>query len=181
MSEPTGPSLRCGLAALVAGLLLAVLGTGPAAAHNRFVSSDPTDGATLARSPGAVVLTFDEPALALGTQVVVTGPDGAAAAGPVQLVDSTVRQPLVAGAPAGAYTVEWRVASDDGHPITGRLSFIAEAAGGGDDAGPLQPTAPVEDDGTPVWGWVLMAAALLAVAGTLAVARRRRSGQQVGS
>ncbi len=180
MSERAGPRLRCGLAALVAGLLLAVLGAGPAAAHNRFVSADPADGSTLARSPGAVVLTFDEPAVAMGTQVVVTGPDGAAATGPAQLLDTTVRQPLVAGAPAGAYNVDWRVTSDDGHPITGRLSFTAEAAGVGDYAGPVQPTAPVRDGGAPVWGWVLLAAALLAVAGSLAVARRRRNDAPAG-
>ena len=167
-------ALGRGLVASVAALLLAVLGAAPAAAHNAFVSSDPADGASLPRTPDAVVLNFDEPAVRLGTQVVVTGPDGPAADGPVQLADATVRQPLLAGAPAGTYTVDWRVTAADGHPITGRLTFSSTAAGAGSYAGPAQtPAAPVGGD-QPAWGWAVLAAALLAGAGLLAARRRQR-------
>jgi len=38
----------------------------------------------------------------------------------------------VAGdAPAGKYTVAWRVASADGHPVTGTFPFTAKTAAGG--------------------------------------------------
>ncbi len=112
-------------AAVASGVLLVLVGAGPAAAHNRLRSSDPADGSTLARTPDAVVLTLDEPPVALGTRVLVTGPEGPVGQGTPQLVDETVRQPLVGGAPAGRYTVEWRATSADGHPVSGRFSFVS--------------------------------------------------------
>ena len=71
----------------------------------------------MAHTPSSVVLTFDEPAIAIGTKLVVTGPTGPVQTGAPQLVDNTVTQNLQPGAPAGAYTVEWRITSTDGHPI----------------------------------------------------------------
>ena len=167
----TGRMVGRGLVALVAALALTVAGAGPAAAHNRLVSSDPSDGASLPRTPDAVVLTFQEPAMSLGTQVLVTGPDGGAADGPVELVDASVRQPLLAGAPAGTYTVDWRVTSADGHPITGRLAFTSGAPGAGRYPGPA-PTSAVGAE-QPAWAWVALAAALAAAAGVIAIRRRR--------
>ncbi|MBF0688361.1 MAG: copper resistance protein CopC [Cellulomonas sp.] len=129
------------LAALV--LLVAVLAAPPAAAHNSLRATDPADGSTVETAPAQVTLTFDQPAMELGTQVVVTGPDGAVVSdGPVQLVDVSVVQPLVATLPAGAYTVDWRVTSADGHPLTGSLAFTAIAAAGADE--PAAPTASAE-------------------------------------
>lgn len=164
-------------AALVAALALAVVGAAPAAAHNRILGSDPVDGATVARTPSALVLTFDEPAIAMGTQVSVTGPDGPVAVGAPQLVDATVTQPLAAGAPAGRYTVDWRVTSADGHPITGSLAFTAQAPGEGqrDPAQPAAPAPAAAADPTPAaWPWLLLAAALFTLAGVLMVRRRRQ-------
>ncbi len=43
-------------------------------------------------------------------------------------MDDTVRQALAPGAPAGAYTVSWRVTSADGHPISDTFTFTARAA-----------------------------------------------------
>ncbi len=174
----TGRRLGRGTAALVLAVLLGVLGAAPAAAHNQLRGSDPADGATLPRTPGAVVLTFDQPAVALGTQVVVTGPDGAASTGAAELVDATVRQPLVPGAPAGAYAVVWRVTSSDGHPITGELTFRSAAAGAGTYAGPAEPPPAVDGGGAPAWSWVLVAAVLLGAAAVLTTLRRRRRGPQ---
>ena len=172
---------RCAVAVLVSGLLLGVLGAGPAAAHNRIRSSDPADGSTLARPPDAVVLSFDQPAVALGTRILVTGPDGPVTQGPPQLVDATVRQELVTGSPAGRYTVEWRVTSVDGHPISGRLGFVSEAAGDGTPAPapPRPPTGPAAT-ASPAWGWGVLALALLAGAAVLAALRRRRGWASEG-
>jgi methionine-rich copper-binding protein CopC len=159
---------------LAGGLLLALLSAAPAAAHNGFVSSDPADGATLPRTPAAVVLTFDEPAIALGTRVEVTGPGGSVDRGAAQLVDETVRQDLTAGAPPGRYTVAWRVTSADGHPVTGQLTFTTEAAGAGQPVAPAEnPAAPVAP-ASPAWSWVVVALVLLASAGGVSVLRRRR-------
>ncbi|MBD7920232.1 copper resistance protein CopC [Cellulomonas sp. Sa3CUA2] len=132
------------LAALV--LLMAVLGAAPAAAHNTLRSTDPADGSSVATPPTQVTLTFDQPAVELGTQVVVTGPDGAVVSdGPAQLVDVSVVQPLVATPlPAGTYAVDWRVTSADGHPLSGSLTFAVTAPAA------VEPTAaPETPDATP--------------------------------
>lgn len=134
------------LAALA--LLLTALVAGPAAAHNTLRSSDPADGATVPTAPAQVTLTFDQAALELGTQVVVTGPDGAVVSdGAVQLVDVSVVQPLVATRPAGAYTVAWRVTSADGHPLSGTFAFTAAQAVG--VAPSEDPTAEATSTPTP--------------------------------
>ncbi len=169
-----GPALVRLLVVVLTALLLGLVGAAPASAHNRFVASDPADGATLAQTPSTVVLTFDEPAVALGTQVVVTGPDGVVGRGDPRLVDATVHQELAGGAPAGQYTVEWRVASDDGHPIEGRLSFTSEVAG--PPRSDLPDGVLVTPTGQPstAWPWVILAMVLLAGAGAVSVIVRRR-------
>jgi methionine-rich copper-binding protein CopC len=182
---------RIGLLALA---LLVVLGgwlaaSGTASAHNTLRSSSPADRATLDTVPAAVVLTFDEPAVALGTEIVVTGPAGPVADGAARLVDTTVVQPIRAGAEAGAYTVQWRVTSADGHPITGVFRFTARAPGGGATALPATAVPGPEDPapatgvaapetssgrpGVPTWIWPVTAAVLLLSALTSAALRRR--------
>ena len=120
------------LAALVVGL------ASPAAAHNVLISTSPADGSTLDLAPDTVVLTFDQPAMALGTEIVVHGPDGATVStGKAVLLNATVSEALVAARPAGGYTVEWRVTSADGHPVSGTFTFTAAAAtGSGTQTGP---------------------------------------------
>ena len=169
--------LRVLLAAFGAVLVL-VMGAAPASAHNSLRSTDPVDGASFDRVPERVVLTFDEPAVALGTQVVVTGPDGDVAAGVPALVDATVTQTLQPGAPAGRYTVSWRVTSGDGHPISGTFTFSAAAAAPGDrpSATPgTAPAAPIREPLIPSWGWI--AAGILIIAGAVRMARRNRPEQ----
>jgi hypothetical protein len=50
--------------------------------------------------------------------------------------------PLAANAPAGNYTVAWRVTSADGHPVTGTLHFIAQAVAGKPKQNPARPRPP---------------------------------------
>ena len=166
----------------VAGL---VIGASPAWAHNVLKSSNPTDGERVARTPSSVVLTFDEPAIALGTKLVVTGPEGPAQIGTPRLVDKTVTQDLQPGAPAGAYTVDWRVTSADGHPISGSFTFTAKAAGVPSTApsfAPQQstaPTAPTARGSSALW--LVAGAVIVLAAGLLAVGRRRwRHGARLG-
>ena len=173
--RPGWPGWRRWVAVLTTAVMLSLLMAAPASAHNSLVATDPADGSTVSATPAAVVLTFDEPAVALGTQVVVTGPQGQASVGAAQLVDATVWQELVAGAPAGRYTVSWRVTSDDGHPISGEVSFTSTAAGGGTLA-PDPAPAVAEPGGAevPTWAWLVLAALVLGTAVTLAVVFRRR-------
>jgi methionine-rich copper-binding protein CopC len=172
------------IAVLVAlGGQLAMAST--ASAHNVLRSTSPADASTVDRVPPEVVLTFDEPALAMGTAMIVTGPAGEVQTGPARLVDNTVAQSIGPDAPAGTYTVQWRVTSADGHPISGTFGFTAVKAGGGSAApttGPSSgtsspasvPSAPA--GGVPGWLWPVIAVMLLlsALASTLIARRRRR-------
>jgi len=170
--------LAATLATAVLALAGLVIGASPASAHNVLKSTSPADGKKVARPPSSVVLTFDEPAIALGTKLVITGPEGPVQIGKPSLVDNTVTQDLQPGSPAGAYTVDWRVTSADGHPISGSFTFTAVAAGGPSTAPSLAPqpspapTAPTARGSSGLW---LVAAAILVVAsGLIAIGRRRR-------
>jgi copper resistance protein C len=147
-SRPTSArALACGIAVLLA--LAGVAVSAPAAyAHDVLRSSDPADGSTVPVAPQQVTLTFDAPALALGTQVVVLTPDGRdAAAGEPVLAGSTVTQAVDGALPAGEYTVEWRVTSSDGHTIDGTFGFTAIESSGETPATPA-PTTTSSDDPT---------------------------------
>ncbi len=187
------PLRRAGL--LVATALVAVGGwmvaASPASAHNTLRSTSPADHSSVDAVPSEVVLTFDEAAIAMGTEIVVTGPGGPVSQGAARLVDNTVRQSIATAAPAGAYTVEWRVTSADGHPVTGTFAFTARAAGGGSpgatasasaaptgtaapNSGSTEPPAGARS-AVPTWVWPVIATALLLSALTSAAAARRRN------
>ena len=139
---------------VVAAVLFTLYGTPQAAwAHNVLIGTTPGDGTQVKVAPATVVLTFNEPAIATGTKMIVTGPAGSATVGDPVLIDNTVRQSLQSGLPAGEYTVEWRVTSADGHPINGSFSFQAKAGSAPDvpsTAGPSAspPAAPSSATGT---------------------------------
>src|SRR5215211_134621 len=80
------------------------------------------------------------PPLALGTRIVVTGPSGQVQSGRPEF-DNRVGQALQPGAPAGSYEVIWRVSSDEGHPVSGRLSFAVRAAGSEQSSVEASPAA----------------------------------------
>ncbi|HEY7988298.1 MAG TPA: copper resistance CopC family protein [Lapillicoccus sp.] len=178
------------LLATLSGALTLVSVAGPASAHDVLRSTNPKDGTHVERPPAEVVLTFDEPALAVGTEVLVTGPSGSVTTGPPRLVDNEVRQSLAAGS-AGAYTVVWRVTSADGHPISGTFGFTADQASAATTAttatattttAPATPTAPAGPAVEEAGGFPLLPVAVTAAVvalGALVVGgavRRRRSG-----
>ena len=109
----------------VVGLLLAALvaGQSPASAHARLVSSSPADGAVTATAPADVVLTFDEEVDPALSSVELAAPGQPPRALDVVGRSTVLRVALPAGA-VGQQVVLWRaVATDDGHPEEGRLSF----------------------------------------------------------
>jgi methionine-rich copper-binding protein CopC len=176
-----GPRDLLGIRAAVivlAAVLALALAALPAAAHNGLLSSNPSAGQRVSRAPAEVVLTFDEAAVTMGTRVVVTGPTGPVQQGPPRTADSTVTQPLRAGAPAGSYTVDWRTTSADGHPISGTFTFTAAGAGVGSGA-PTEPApspAGPGQSGTAVVPWLVASAAATTGAVLLLALRRRRAG-----
>jgi copper resistance protein C len=161
---------------LAAAVLLLGPGAGSAWAHDVLVDATPGQGSTVATGPADVTLEFSDAPQALGTQVVVAGPDGATVSQGAPTQDgATVRHPLDDGLRAGTYTVEWRVTSADGHPLAGTFDFVvaqdapvtvapasAAASQSGSDAGASFPV---------VWAAV---GAILALALGLVVRQLRR-------
>lgn len=138
---------RLRAAGVALALVLATLGLGaPAAqAHDQMTGSTPADGATVATVPAAIALRFNETPIALGAQVKVLDPSGTDQAdGPVRITDATASQAIKPGAPAGTYTVDWRIVSSDSHPIEGTFTFTATAAGSGSASAPPTPTSTAE-------------------------------------
>ena len=109
---------------LLAALFAAAFG-GRASAHSAIAQSDPAEGAVLPASPPAVALAFTEPMRVTSLKLVGEAgretplrPEGEAK-GMVQRVRAAVPQPLA----PGAYRVEFRGASADGHVGGGTLRF----------------------------------------------------------
>ena len=187
--------IRTGASAFLAGVAAVALCAAPAAAHDELVSTSPADGTTVSSAPAEVVLVFSEPPVALGSEVQVLGPDGANLdAGDLVLEGSTVHQGLRAERPQGAYRVQWRVTSDDGHTVTGEFAFTATAGTGGPTTSPspaspatatLAPATPggTADDGSGASGLTILLAGggLVVALGGVALAiggiRRLRAGQ----
>jgi copper resistance protein C len=115
---------RLSAAAVVAAGVLVLL-AGPAQAHDQLISTNPPAKAQVPALPDQVVLTFEEPPLKTGSQVLIKGPNGSVATGSPAISGDTVTQAIAPGSPAGAYTVTWRITSDDGHAVFGRFGFTA--------------------------------------------------------
>ena len=183
--------LRGGVLAAVCGLVMLVV-AGPALAHSRLESSDPADGASLATSPSKVTLTFNE-AMTAGpgfTTITVIGPGNTAwQDGETQVSGDSVSIAVKPLGPAGVYRIGYRVVSDDGHPVSGSVSFTLTAPGPG--AAPAAPTvapttaapapattsaaAPVaaapadSGGGAPVWPWIVAAVVAVGLGVVLAL------------
>ena len=167
------------LVAVAALTTAALLGAAnPAVAHNQLVSSDPEDGAHRDTGPRQVRLTFDEPVRPGYDAVSVIGPNGQQwADGPARVEDNNVTAPVRELGPAGTYTVGFRVLSNDGHPVTDKVTFTLTSPGRGTPAPPpggAEDQSSQEQDqpagGMPVWPWV--AGAIVVVGVGLALALR---------
>ena len=152
------------LAVVLAAAALLVGAATAAQAHNTLEGTSPADGSTVKVVPAQVTLTFNEPAVAVGTEIIVTGPGGPVQSGAAVLVNNTVSENLRSGSPAGEYRVVWRVTSADGHPVTGTFSFTATAASSGQGAATVASSpasTPAGGSGRSAVLWWVMAAAVL--------------------
>lgn len=177
----------------------AVLVLGPltgAYAHEDLRSSVPADGsagptpAAVELVPAAVELVLTAPPLAVGAQVVVSGPAGPVTSAPPVVEGARLSAALPERLPPGKYRMAWQVTAADGHPVTGELGFTVapSPAGTAEPDPPLQPTRPTapvaEDaavgpgpvdgpaDGTPVTPFVAGIVAVGAVVAGWLVVRR---------
>ena len=149
-----GVNLR--LARSVAVLLAVALGmlmpVSSALAHTDVVSTVPDAGAVLDTAPGSVTFTFNEELLAASVEASILDSAGALISSVTPEVDGTVVTiPWPEGLPAGGYEVAYRVASGDGHPVTGSVEF-SYAAGSAEPSAPSEPGIPSESGVAPPVG-----------------------------
>lgn len=107
--------------AIVAAVTLAA---GPAAAHARLVSATPAPNSTVAATR-TLSLTFSErtvPAFS-GFDVVNAAGEKVAIRTSVAEDGKTLNGTLARPLAAGSYRVDWRIASSDGHRMTGSYTF----------------------------------------------------------
>lgn len=105
-------------------VVLAAAAPQAAVAHARLVASNPAANATVA-SPRSIVLTFSERSVPAFSGLELVGADGertelrASTSQDGKTVTGAFARPLA----AGAYTLNWRIASADGHRMTGSFTF----------------------------------------------------------
>lgn len=135
-----------GVSAVLA--LLALASPSPAAAHALLVSSDPAVGASLARAPTSVTITFTEkPDPKLSTIKVLDSNGDSVTSGPTAAVPGRPNELTVplASLPPGVYTVAWRTLSTvDGHLAAGSFAFgvgVAPPPPTGSASGSVQPSS----------------------------------------
>ena len=185
-----GVNLR--LARIVAVLLAVALGmlmpVSSALAHTDVVSTVPDAGAVLDAAPGSVTFTFNEELLAASVEASILDSAGALISSVTPAVDGTVVTiPWPEGLPAGGYEVAYRVASGDGHPVTGSVEFSYASESGVAPPVGATPFAPAPDpaESTPAaadaggmaispFFVVILLVVAAVVGGVMAVRRSRR-------
>lgn len=95
--------------------------------HLRLVKSEPAKGDTVA-SPKVLRLWFSEPATLAVTSVKLKGADGTDVALAKPTFSGDTKQPVEAAVTgtlaAGVYSLSYKTASKDMHPITGEFTFV---------------------------------------------------------
>jgi copper transport protein len=113
--------------------------------HATLRSSSPAAGSTLDRAPAAIRLVFSEEVEPSLGSIRLVAPDGRvtrlAAAGDPRDVTALVA-PVAPELASGAYRVEWRIVSEDGHPIDGSFAFTIAASRGAGATSVAPPSAP---------------------------------------
>ncbi|PFM74473.1 hypothetical protein COJ46_23365 [Bacillus sp. AFS077874] len=103
-------------------ILLLFLFPTMASAHTKLVSSNPSNGQIITEPTKQITLEFEEALEQLGTiKLYKTG--SATAVTNVSIKGNKLIADLPNGLENGDYKIEWKVVSEDGHPITGQIPF----------------------------------------------------------
>ena len=111
-------SLLCGMALVTFAVT--------ASAHAHLEKSSPADGSVLTTSPSSIALNFSEAARLTALSIQ----RGDEAKQNLKPLPTTAAQQISVPLPPlkpGAYSLTWRVLSDDGHVMSGTLHFTLAA------------------------------------------------------
>ncbi|WP_167555445.1 copper resistance protein CopC [Gottfriedia acidiceleris] len=103
-------------------ILLLFLFPTMASAHTKLVSSNPSNGQIITEPINQITLEFEEALEQLGT-IKLYKAGTATAVTNVQVKDNKLIADLPNGLENGDYKIEWKVVSEDGHPVTGQIPF----------------------------------------------------------
>ena len=111
-------------APIIAVVAVVAFAAGPAAAHARLVSATPAPNATVA-STRTLSLTFSERMAPAFSSFDVVNAAGEKVAIQTSVAEDgkTLTGNFSRALAAGAYRVDWRIASSDGHRMTGSYTF----------------------------------------------------------
>ncbi|HEU5127691.1 MAG TPA: copper resistance protein CopC [Glycomyces sp.] len=112
--------------AALAALLWMLLPAQAAQAHTSLTGSDPEEGAVLTEPPASVTLHFNEPVQPVDEVLRLVDADGADHPVEATTSDNDVIVTMGHDLPAGGYSLNWRVISADGHPVSGVLGFTLD-------------------------------------------------------
>jgi copper resistance protein C len=153
----------------------------PAFAHARLVEAFPDEGNEFSESPGQIQLRFSEPVEAVFDPIVVHGEDGERVDLDNARLDpenpEVVAVDLEDGLPMGRYEVEWRVTSEDGHPIEDNYEFVVNTSAEDDSPDERTPVERVSESGSSsgLETGVVLGGALAVVAATVGFVVIRRN------
>lgn len=117
------------LVLLVVGLVLGP--AGPAAAHATLIEADPQQGEVLAAAPESIRFSYTESVAAVPDGTQVYDSTGQVVASTATSSGSDLVVTLADPVADGTLVVVWRVISEDGHPVSGSLSFSVGAPSAG--------------------------------------------------
>ena len=184
--------VRRSFVAIMALMLLLFGSAGGALAHDAVTGTSPADGSTVGSLPNEVQISLTNTPAVIGSEVQVLDASGTNwATGRVDVLDKVATQHVRTGAPAGSYTVKWRLVSSDAHPIEGEFSFTSTAAstataGQAVVVGPEISVSPqpqstteiAQNSNTAPWAIIGMVVVLLGIVVALVVLARRRLNKE---
>ncbi len=128
--------------------------TTPAFAHDTLTGSNPENNSVISAMPATLTLEFNEAMLDIGTTIKLTDHDGSAVTTTTPTTSGatvSTEVPDAATAAEGAYSLAWRVVSQDGHPIEGTIEFTVsneKAPSTGSSTPSVSATASAETGAT---------------------------------
>ena len=121
--------MRLNRNAVAYGVVLAALCGATAVAHMAVQKTMPEDGAVLTQSPHHIQVWYTQSPDPAISRITLEGAGGDVDLGDTKVVnDKSLVAMLPSTLRAGAYTVKWRTAGDDGHAQRGDFTFTVRAA-----------------------------------------------------